>query len=41
MIGGRPWKFNVQDWHCIVSPDSFGPNYQIRITISPVVALRW
>ena len=41
IIGGRPWKFNVQYWHYIVSPDSLCPNCQIRIAISPVVALRW
>ena len=41
MIGGRPWKFNLQYWHYVVSPDTFGPNHQIRIGISPVVALPW
>jgi len=41
IIGGRPWKFNVQYWHYVVSPDTFGPKNQIRIGISPVVALPW
>lgn len=41
MIGGRPWKFNLQYWHYVVAPDTFGPNHQIRIGISPVVALPW
>jgi hypothetical protein len=41
IIKGRPWKFNVQYWHYIASPDTFGPNHQIRIGISPVVALPW
>ncbi len=41
IIGGRPWKFNLQYWQYVVSPDTFGPNYQIRIGISPVVALPW
>ena len=41
MIGGRPWKFNLQYWHYVVSPDTFGPNHQIRIGISPVVELPW
>ena len=41
IIGGRPWKFNVQYWHYVVAPDTFGPNNQIRIGISPVVALPW
>jgi len=41
IIGGRPWKFNLQYWHYVVSPDNFGPANQIRIGISPVVALPW
>jgi len=41
MIGGRPWKFNLQYWHYVVAPDTFGPNHQIRIGISPVVELPW
>jgi hypothetical protein len=41
IIAGRPWKFNLQYWHYVVSPDTFGPNHQIRIGISPVVALPW
>jgi len=41
IIGGRPWKFNLQYWHYVVAPDTFGPNNQIRIGISPVVALPW
>ena len=41
IIGGRPWKFNVQYWHYVASPDTFGPANQIRIGISPVVALPW
>jgi len=41
IIGGRPWKFNLQYWHYVVSPDTFGPNHQIRIGISPVIALPW
>jgi len=41
ILGGRPWKFNLQYWHYVVAPDTFGPNNQIRIGISPVVALPW
>jgi len=40
MIGSRPWKFNLQYWHYLVSPD-FGPGNQIRIGISPVVEFPW
>ncbi len=41
IIGGRPWKFSLQYWNYIVSPDVFGPKHQIRISISPVVKLPW
>ena len=40
-IAGRPWKFGLQYWHYIESPDNFGPDYQLRFTVSPVVALPW
>jgi len=40
-INGRPWKFGIQYWHYIESPDTFGPDWQIRINITPVVALPW
>ncbi len=41
VIGGRPWKFGLQLWHYLESPDTFGPDYQIRFTVSPVVKLPW
>jgi hypothetical protein len=41
LLGGRPWKFGVQYWHYIEAPDDFGPDYQVRFTVSPVVALPW
>jgi len=40
-FNGRPWKFGVQYWHYVESPDDFGPDYQVRFSISPVVALPW
>ena len=40
-IGGRPWKFGLQYWYYIESPDNFGPQHQIRFTVSPVVKLPW
>jgi len=40
-IGGRPWKFGVQYWHYLESPDNFGPDFQIRFIASPVVKLPW
>jgi len=41
IINGRPWKFGLQYWHYIESPDVFGPDYQIRFYVSPVVKLPW
>lgn len=41
ILGGRPWKFGIQYWHYIETPDLFGPDYQIRLSISPVVKLPW
>ena len=41
IIAGTPWKFALQYWHYIESPDSFGPEYQIRFQVAPVVPLPW
>ena len=41
ILGGRPWNFGVQYWHYLESPDAFGSDYQIRLSISPVVKLPW
>jgi len=41
ILGGRPWKFGIQYWHYIETPDLYGPDYQIRLSISPVVKLPW
>jgi hypothetical protein len=40
-IDGRAWKFGLQYWHYLQSPDTFGPDYQIRFSVTPVVALPW
>ena len=41
ILGGRPWKFGLQYWHYVETPDTFGPDFQIRFNISPVVKLPW
>jgi len=41
VIAGTPWKFALQYWHYVESPDSFGPEYQIRFQVAPVVPLPW
>ena len=41
ILGKMPIKFNLQYWYYVASPDAFGPQHQIRFTISPVVPLPW
>jgi hypothetical protein len=41
IFAGRPWKFQLQYWHYLESPDNFGPDYQLRFSVSPVVKLPW
>lgn len=41
LISGRPWKFGVQYWHYVETPDQFGPDFQLRFSVSPVVSLPW
>jgi hypothetical protein len=40
-IGGRVWKFSVQYWNYVESPDAFGPEHLIRFSITPVVNMPW
>jgi hypothetical protein len=41
IFGGTPWRFNLQYWHYIETPDLFGPEFQIRFSVTPVVPLPW
>ncbi|MGB5281589.1 MAG: hypothetical protein WBM38_08235 [Arenicellales bacterium] len=41
ILAGRPYKFGLQYWYYVESPDNFGPDYQVRFTFSPVVKLPW
>ncbi len=41
IFGKMPIKFNMQYWYYVASPDAFGPQHQIRFTVSPVVPLPW
>ncbi len=41
ILNGRPWKFSMQYWHYVKSPDVFGPDFQLRFSVSPVVKLPW
>ncbi len=41
VIGKTPWKFALQYWHYVEQPDNFGPDFQIRLQVSPVIPLPW
>ncbi len=38
---GMPWKFSAQVWYFASQPDAFGPEWQLRLSISPVIKLPW
>jgi hypothetical protein len=40
-IGKLPFKMALQYWYLVASPEAFGPQHQIRLTLSPVVPLPW
>lgn len=40
-FGKLPVKLSLQYWYYIASPDAFGPQHQLRLSISPVVPLPW
>ena len=39
--GKIPIRLGMQYWYYLASPDNFGPQHQIRLTIAPVVPLPW
>lgn len=41
LVGKMPLKFSVQYWNYVASPDTFGPEHQIRFQVAPVVPLPW
>ena len=41
ILGRTPWKFNLEYWYFAARPDAFGPGWQLRLTVSPVVPLPW
>jgi hypothetical protein len=41
IIAGRPWKFGLEYWDYVESPDAFGPEWELRIKIAPVVRVPW
>jgi len=41
VFGNTPWKFGLQYWNYIESPNTFGPDTQIRFSFAPVIPLPW
>lgn len=41
VLGGRPWKFQLQYWNFVKRADVFAPEHQLRLSISPVVRAPW
>ena len=41
ILGKTPVKFGLQYWDYVASPNTFGPDRQVRLTISPVIPLPW
>jgi hypothetical protein len=41
IFGKTPVKFGLQYWDYVASPDTFGPDRQVRFVISPVIPLPW
>lgn len=40
-MGGTPVKFSLQYWQYVKQADAFGPDFQIRFQVAPVVPLPW
>ena len=36
-IGNHPWKFQLQVMKYVVSPDTFGPDWLVKFTATPVI----
>ncbi|NMM48321.1 hypothetical protein [Marinigracilibium pacificum] len=41
IAGKMPIRLGLQYWYYISSPESFGPQHQVRFTIAPVIPLPW
>lgn len=38
---GRPWAMSLEYWNYVATPDAFGPQHQIRLSVAPIVPLPW
>jgi hypothetical protein len=36
-IGDKPWKFSFQMQKYVVQPDTFGPDWLVKLTVTPVI----
>ena len=41
LAGKMPIRVGVQYWYYLASPDTFGPQHQVRFTVAPVIPLPW
>ena len=41
ILGGQPWKFGLQYWDYVKQADAFGPDWDVRFTVTRVVSLPW
>ena len=41
LLGSTPLKVGAQAWYYLSQPDAFGPEWQLRFTISPVIKAPW
>jgi len=41
IFGRTPWKFALEGAYYIESPDAFGPDWSVRLSVTPVVSLPW
>jgi hypothetical protein len=41
ILDGNPWKFGLQYWDYVKQADPFGPDWQVRFTVTRVVSLPW
>jgi len=40
-VGSTPLKWQVQFWKYVAQSDNFGPDWQLRFTVTPVIKVPW
>lgn len=41
VLGATPWKFALEGSYFIAQADPFGPEWSLRLSVTPVVPLPW